>query len=143
MPERDGPHRRRRPGAPHARAEQFPIHGYHRNARRFGALAFYGSDATEIQGLAEADPRMGEPLHPRLAITGAEVQWAARREMARSVDDVLARRTRALLFDAQAATEAAPRVAEILSRELGRDATWAQAQVEAFRAVASGYRIDG
>ncbi len=123
--------------------EQFPIHGYHRNARRFGALAFYGSDATEIQGLAEADPRMGEPLHPRLAITGAEVQWAARREMARSVDDVLARRTRALLFDAQAATEAAPRVAEILSRELGRDATWAQAQVEAFRAVASGYRIDG
>ncbi|MDJ0865986.1 MAG: glycerol-3-phosphate dehydrogenase/oxidase [Myxococcota bacterium] len=123
--------------------EQFPIHGYHRNARRFGALAFYGSDATEIQGLAEADPRMGEPLHPRLAITGAEVQWAARREMARSVDDVLARRTRALLFDAQAATEAAPRVAEILSRELGRDATWAQAQAEAFSAVASGYRVGG
>ena len=53
--------------------QQFPIHGYHRNAERFGRLGFYGSDATEILGLAEADPAMGEPLHPRLAVTGAEV----------------------------------------------------------------------
>ncbi len=119
--------------------QQFPIHGYHRNAERFGRLHFYGSDATEIEGLEEADARMAEPLHPRLPITGAEVQWAARREMARTVDDVLARRTRSLLFDAQAAIESAPRAAAILSRELERDASWEAAQVEEFTEIASRY----
>ncbi len=120
--------------------EQFPIHGYHRNAERFGRLDFYGSDAPAIQRLIDADTHMAEPLHPRLAITGAEVQWACRNEMARTIDDALARRTRALLFDAEAAVQAAPRVAEILRRELGRDASWAQAEVEAFTAIAAGYQ---
>ena len=99
--------------------QQFPIHGYHRHAERFGALAFYGSDATEIELLAETDERLRAPLHPRLGITGAEVRWACRREMARTVDDVLSRRTRCLLFDAQAAIEVAPRVAELMATELG------------------------
>ncbi len=123
--------------------EQFPIHGYHRNAQRFGRLDFYGSDATEIENLQDADPRMAEPLHPRLPITGAQVQWACRREMARTVDDVLARRTRSLLFDAQAAIDAAPAVAAIMSRELGRDASWADAQVETFTAIATRYLYRG
>jgi glycerol-3-phosphate dehydrogenase len=119
--------------------QQFPIHGYHRNADRFGRLEFYGSDAIEIRSLQDADARMAEPLHPRLPITGAQVQWAARREMARTVDDVLARRTRSLLFDARASIEAAPAAAEILAAELGRNAAWAQAQVEEFSGIAKGY----
>ena len=115
----------------------------HRNAERFGRLEFYGSDAPEVERLAEADPAMGEPLHARIPVTGAQVQWACRREMARTVDDVLARRTRSLLFDAQAAIEAAPRVASIMASELGRDEAWVNAQVEAFNSIASGYLYAG
>jgi glycerol-3-phosphate dehydrogenase len=118
---------------------QMPIHGYHRKADRFGRLAFYGSDATEIDLLAEANPELHAPIHPRLAITGTEVRWACLREMARTVDDVLARRTRSLLFDAGAAIEAAPRTAEIMAATLGRDDAWCKQQVNDFTAIAMGY----
>jgi len=119
------------------------VHGHHRNADRFGRLAFYGSDAPEVEALAEADRAMGEPLHPRLPLNGAQVQWACRREMARTVDDVLARRTRSLLFDAEAAVETAPRVASIIATELERDDDWIRDQVETFTEIASGYIYGG
>jgi glycerol-3-phosphate dehydrogenase len=67
--------------------------------------------------------------------------WAARFEMARTVEDVLARRTRALFLNARAAIAMAPRVADLLARELGRDQAWRDAQVEAFDEVAQGYLI--
>ncbi|MHC5113970.1 MAG: glycerol-3-phosphate dehydrogenase/oxidase [Planctomycetota bacterium] len=117
----------------------FAVHGHHRNADRFGRLAFYGSDAPRVEAIVDADPSMGEPLHPRLPINGAQVRFACQREMARTVDDVLARRTRSLLFDAAAAIEAAPRVAAIVAKELGHDAAWADEQVSAFTEVATGY----
>jgi len=117
------------------------IHGFHRQAAKFGPLAVYGSDALLIQDLARAEPALAAPLHPALPSCGAEVVWAARFEMARTVEDVLARRTRALFLDARAAIEMAPRAAELLARELGRDEAWRDAQVAAFRAVAEGYLI--
>ncbi len=123
--------------------KRLSIHGYHRYPERFGHLGFYGSDAMEIGRMAAADEAMGTPLHPRLAATGAEVRWACQREMARTVDDVLSRRTRSLLFDAQAAIEAAPRTAEIMGAELGRDEAWIKAQVEAFTGMAAGYIYKG
>ena len=58
---------------------------------------------------------------------------------ARTVDDVLARRTRSLLFDAAAAIEAAPRTAAIMAGELGRDEGWQKTQVDAFAQIAEGY----
>jgi glycerol-3-phosphate dehydrogenase len=117
------------------------IHGFHPSASRFGSLAPYGADALGIQELIAAEPPLGEPLHPALPYCGAEVVWAARHEMARSVEDVLARRTRALFLNASAAIEMAPRAAELLARELGRDAAWRGAQVKAFRELAAGYRL--
>ncbi len=119
--------------------KHFSIHGFHRYPARFGKLAFYGSDAQLIQKLGDEDENMKDPLHPRLGITGAEVVWACRNEMARTVDDVLARRTRTLLFDAAAAIEVAPAVAAIMASELGRDQAWADTQVEDFKSIASGY----
>ena len=91
---------------------ELPIHGFHANPERFGRLGVYGSDAPSI--------KPGAPLHPRLPITEAEVVFACRYEMARTVDDVLARRSRSLLFDAAAARELAVPVARIMSRELDR-----------------------
>jgi glycerol-3-phosphate dehydrogenase len=71
-------------------------------------------------------------MHPRLPYLMCEVAWAVREEMARSVEDVLSRRTRALVLDARAALECAPAVARVIARELGRDEAWVKDQVAAF-----------
>jgi glycerol-3-phosphate dehydrogenase len=94
----------------------------------------YGDDQAAVSASGPATL-----LHPRLPHTEAEVRWAAREELAQTVEDVLARRTRALLLDARAAAECAPKVAAILAEELGHDAAWAAAQAAAFRALAAGY----
>lgn len=117
------------------------IHGCHERARRFGALAVYGSDAPAIKLLGRTDPRLAGPLHPSLPYTGAEVVWAARQEMARTVEDVLARRTRALFLNARAAIAMAPQVAALLAAELGRDKAWEQLQVQKFADLARSYLV--
>jgi glycerol-3-phosphate dehydrogenase len=118
------------------------VHGFHHQAHNFGALSVYGSDALLIQDLVRAEPALGTRIHPALHYCGAEVVWAARVEMARTVEDVLARRTRALFLDAQAAIAMAPETARLLARELGRDQAWQTGQVEAFRATAQGYLVE-
>ena len=117
------------------------IHGYHARPRKFGALAYYGSDAPAIQDLIAEDRALGEPLHGDLPYCGAEVVWAARHEMARTVEDVLARRTRALFLNARAALAMAPRVASLMAAELGRDNAWQTRQLTAFAKVARNYLI--
>jgi glycerol-3-phosphate dehydrogenase len=126
---------RRRPCQTH----ELRIHGYHESPADLGDLAVYGSDATAIRSLMEDETSLAERLHSALPYRGAEVVWAARAEMARTVADVLARRTRALFLNARAAVEMAPRVAELLARELGRDAAWAASEVAAFKELAKGY----
>ncbi len=115
------------------------IHGFDEDAGRSGDLAVYGSDANLIRDLARADPALGERLDPALPTIGAEVVWSARYEMARTVEDALARRSRALFLDARAAIRMAPRVAALMAKELGRDDAWRSAQVESFTALARGY----
>jgi len=122
---------------------QLSIHGYHQEAERYGHLAVYGSAAPMVQRLGRERPDLAEPLHEALPITGAQVVHAAREEMARTVDDVLARRTRALPLNAAAAIAMAPRTAELLAAALGRDADWQQHQVETFTQLARQYLIDG
>jgi glycerol-3-phosphate dehydrogenase len=117
------------------------IHGYHTHAERFGALSVYGSEALAIQDLARIDPGLGERLDAALPCTGAEVVWAARVEMARTTEDVLARRCRALFLDAAAAVRMAPAATALLARELGRDKAWESEQVEGFSALAKQYLL--
>ncbi len=119
------------------------LHGYHQHAESFGPLAVYGSDAVAIRELAQENADWASPLDLALPYTGAEVIWAARHEMARSVEDVLSRRTRALLLNARAAIRMAPRVASLLAGELGRDEAWEREQVAAFETVAAGYLPPG
>ena len=117
------------------------VHGYHSNADRFGALGVYGSDAPAILDLMRATPSLAAPLHARLPYTGAEVVWATRYEMARTVEDVLARRTRALFLNARAAEDMAPEVARLMAAELGWDSSRQAAEVTAFSALAKGYQL--
>ena len=116
------------------------IHGYMEDSAKLGSLEVYGSDAEAIRALAK-DPALGARLHPALPYIAAEVVWAAREEMARTVEDVLARHTRALFLHAEAAMVMAEPVARLLAAELGRDEAWVKAQVKEFGALAEQYRV--
>jgi len=117
------------------------IHGYMENAGELGDLEVYGSDAAHILALAEANPALRQRLHPALPVIGAEIVWAARDEMARSVEDALARRTRALFLNAAAAMEMAGTAAALMASELGRDHDWALRQTTAFCQLAQQYLV--
>lgn len=117
------------------------IHGFHSQAEQFGALSVYGTDALAINDLVRIDPSLGEPLDGALPYIRAEVVWGARMEMARTVEDLLARRCRALFLNAAAAVRMAPEVAAIMARELGRDEAWQRDEVARFTALARQYRL--
>jgi glycerol-3-phosphate dehydrogenase len=99
----------------------------------------YGSDLPAVEALAAEDPDSNALLHPRLPYRRREIVWAVRSEMARTVEDALARRTRALFLDARAAMECAPMAAQLMARELHRDEAWAAKSVAKFEKTASGY----
>ena len=115
------------------------LHGWSENIGHNLPWNVYGTDANSVMRLAEENPDWNEPLHPRLPYYACEVIWAVRMEWARTVEDVLARRTRSLLLDARASMEIAPRVAKMMAGELGLDQTWQQAQVEEYCRLAEGY----
>jgi glycerol-3-phosphate dehydrogenase len=121
--------------------EHLHIHGFHAEAKRFADLSVYGADAPAIASLIRDDPSLAERLHPALSYCAAEVVWATRNEMARNVEDVLARRTRALFLNAQAAAEMAPRTAEIMAQEMNRDSAWKAHQVKSFQQLAQRYTL--
>ncbi len=118
---------------------QLKIHGFHRHADEFGELAFYGSDAPRIGDLIQARPELATPLDPALPYVQAQVVWAVRQEMARTLDDVLSRRLRATVLNAQAARRMAPTVVELMAAELGRDAAWCRQQLTEFETIVRGY----
>jgi len=122
--------------------ETLRLHGWADAEPSQPHMGVYGSDAAEIQKLVHEDPKLGETLHPKLEFTKAEVIWHARHEMARTVEDVLARRTRALLLDASASIEAASVVAELIAAELQRPAGWAGQSAGEYGELAKGYRYD-
>lgn len=118
-----------------------PVHGCTTEAAGDVRLDVYGTDAKAVSELEHDDPALAQRVHPALPVTLAQVVWAARSEMARTVEDVLSRRTRALLLNAKASSEAAPIVADILAAELGKNDAWKQAQVAEFTELAAQYQL--
>jgi glycerol-3-phosphate dehydrogenase len=106
-------------------------------------LAVYGTDGQKIMALMEEEPVLARRLVEWLPYTEAEAVWAVRHEMARTIEDVLARRLRVLFLDAQAALAAAPRVAALIAEELGYDEDWKRNQLIAFNKLANGYLPGG
>jgi glycerol-3-phosphate dehydrogenase len=116
-----------------------PIHGYHRQPEKLGSLRVYGTDAEGIRRVAAEKPEFAAKLHPALPYIAAEIVWSVRNEMSRTLDDALARRTRALLLNARATIEITPTVANLMAAELGRDAEWAETQIQSFTTLAKQY----
>ena len=104
---------------------------------------YYGTDGATLAALEAADATLAQQIHPLLPYARSAVVFAARHEMARTVEDVLARRTRSLLLDARAAMECAGDVAALLGDQLGRDRAWQADEVVGFHKLARGYLLPG
>src|SRR6202022_909204 len=105
-------------------------------------LAVYGTDRKSIEEMAKSDAKAGDRLHPRLPYLTAESKWAIDREMARTIEDILSRRTRPLLLYVKAAGEGGPRGARLLAEKLSRRAAVETQQVHEFSALAKPYSLN-
>ena len=121
-------------------SENLQIHGYHNHSHKFGNLAVYGSDALEIENMVKKNAGLGGKLSDGITLP-AEVIWAVKNEMARTVEDFLARRRRTLFLDARTAMDMAPVVAKLMDSELKKGRRWQKAQVESFRKTAENYLV--
>ena len=122
-----------------SKTKDMRIHGWLKHTDRDDYLHFYGSDALGIKKMIERTPELGEMLHHRLRIAKAQVIWAVKHEMARTVEDFLSRRTRALLLDARASIEMAPEVARLMAEKLRKDEQWQREQTHQYQQLAKRY----
>ena len=120
---------------------ELKLHGWCVGSDLKDPLHVYGSYAGEVRELANEFPDLAGPLHPSLPYLGIEVVWAVRNEWALTVADVLSRRTRSLLLGAKASLDIAPKVAEIMAAELGRDEAWVADQVAQYKALTESYMM--
>lgn len=114
------------------------IHGYKVKADRDNPFYFYGSDEQPLAALAAAEG-LSDYISASLEVIRAQVVWAVRYEMARTVEDFLARRTRCQLLDARESIRMAPEVAKIMADELGKDHAWIAQQIADYEKVTSNY----
>ena len=122
--------------------ENLKIHGYEKIKSESDSLSIYGSDKIGIENLMKQNEAWKFSLSDEIEITPAQIIWAVRNEMARTVEDVLARRTRILFINAKAAYNLAPKVAEIMMKELAQDEKWKAKEIDSFLELASGYLLD-
>jgi glycerol-3-phosphate dehydrogenase len=118
--------------------KELHIHGYTDKESQDDPLSYYGSDAQLIREQIKNDNTC---ISDRLKITGAQVVWAVQKEMARTVEDFLSRRTRALLLDPEESIRMAPEVARIMGRELLKNDAWVEEQIANYTALANSYRV--
>jgi glycerol-3-phosphate dehydrogenase len=119
--------------------KNLPIHGYMEKMDYNAPRYYYGSDKEKVESIINQFPGMATPIHPSLPFINAEIHWAVHHEMCMTVEDALARRTRALLLDAKAAMEAAPLVASIMAKEMLKDSEWMKNQLDNFIKIAKNY----
>ena len=119
-------------------SHSLPIHGYDYNSDWSNPLHVYGTDIEKIHKLDEAG---NESLSDQLHLTKNQIVWAVREEMAMTVEDVLARRSRALFLNADTTLVLAPKVAKIFAEEAGHDQDWIDQQIKEFNALAQNYLL--
>jgi len=120
------------------KTKHLKIHGYKENVDYTNPLYYYGSDEEAILELAK-EAGMSDLVSASLEVVNAQVVWAVKHEMARTVEDFLARRTRCQLLDARESIKMAPQVAKIMAAELKQDAAWQTKQIDDYAQVTSNY----
>jgi glycerol-3-phosphate dehydrogenase len=119
--------------------ENLQLFGFHKNANIFDDFERYGSAAPELMNLLNEDTTYRNRLHADYPFVEGEVIWAIRKEMARTPEDFLARRTRLLFLDARACIATVKKVVILMASELERDDKWINEQLENFNALAKKY----
>ena len=113
-----------------------PIHGYDYNSDWSNPMHVYGTDIDKISALdEEGNTSLSEAVH----LTKNQIIWAVREEMAMTVEDVLARRTRTLFLNATEAKNLAAQVAQIMAEEMGEDQNWIENQLFQFNTLVEKY----
>jgi glycerol-3-phosphate dehydrogenase len=102
-------------------------------------LKIYGNQAREIEKMIADQPDLGEPIDKSLPYTKAEIVWICRNEVPRTIEDILARRTRSLFLDAVASKDAAPVVAEIMAKEFGFGKSWQDNEISKYNNLITNY----
>ncbi len=102
-------------------------------------LSLIGDEGSKITAMLRESPELAEPLVTGYPYRLVDVIFAARYEMGRSIEDILARRTRLLFLNAAAALKAAPGVARLLAVELNKDTVWIDEQLKQFRETAAHF----
>ncbi|MBW6501297.1 MAG: glycerol-3-phosphate dehydrogenase/oxidase [Bacteroidales bacterium] len=102
-------------------------------------LRIYGDKAEEIRKMINDNPELGQLIEPRLPYTKGEIVWICRNEMPVTLEDMLARRTRALFLDARASLAAAAAVADIMADVSGYDITWKEEQINEYNKLIINY----
>ena len=122
------------------KTENLRLHGYTVDINNNDPLAVYGSNAGHIKQKIKSDDKgwLSEPLRIHIH----QVIWAIENEMARTVEDILARRTRALFLDARECRRIAPLVAQVMADTLSKDSNWINDQLEAFNKLSSAYILE-
>jgi glycerol-3-phosphate dehydrogenase len=118
------------------------IHGYMKKVDLADPLYFYGTDREHLLKISATEPGLEGLVSEKLNLRKAQVIWAVRNEMARTVEDVLSRRTRCLLLDSRESVRIAPEVAQLMARELNQDKAWEEDQVRNYKAVAENYMLN-
>ncbi len=115
------------------------IHGYTKTANWTDPLYFYGSDASLIREHITAGNE--DWLSKDLRIHKKQIHWAIEHEMARTVEDVLSRRTRALFLDARESRRIAPEVASVMAKVMGKNEQWEKDQIKTFNELSEQYML--
>ncbi|GGZ34067.1 glycerol-3-phosphate dehydrogenase [Echinicola pacifica] len=124
---------------PDSKSWELKLHGYDLAMLDDPHWKKYGSDAVKILTMIKKNHELARLLHPNYPFTAGEVVWAVREEMALKVEDVLSRRMRILLMDARASIEMAPKVAELMAKELEYDQEWIDKEIAEFTNLANKY----
>ncbi|HBJ36053.1 MAG TPA: FAD-dependent oxidoreductase [Planctomycetaceae bacterium] len=125
--------------------QSIPLHRLAGGKRLIGGASpakagiFTSPDSAEMASMVTQNPDWDRPITGLPTMRVIDVIWSVRNEMARTVEDVLARRTRHLFLDAEASLQAAADVAAVLASELGRNEVWQREQIDAFKSVAQNY----
>lgn len=125
-----------------SRTEHLKLHGYLKTKDPKDPLSNYGTDLEIIKQIAKENSEFEKLIHPKLPYTQAEVVFAVRFEKALHLEDVLSRRLRALLLDAQSTIECAPLVCKIMMKELGLGLEWFEKELQNFKLVAKNYCLN-
>jgi glycerol-3-phosphate dehydrogenase len=121
--------------------QHLPLHGSESGIESADTLRHYGTDREMIRSLMRENAGLGDLLHPSLHFIKAEVVWAVREEMARTIDDVLARRVRVLFLDAKASMDVAEEVGRIMAKELGWDHDKLALEISKYHILVKGYML--